>query len=102
MSDFALWKLDSKTGAVLWEMVYADTIGVNKSAAVESVAFAPDGGLIVGGFMDGITLAASLKFKSAGQPEEGLPFVGKISASDVNGSTAPSKFEWTYTEKDPT
>jgi len=52
--------------------------------------------------MGGYSLASALKFKSAGQPEEGVPFVGKISASDVNGSTAPTKFEWTNTEKDPT
>jgi len=55
LSDFALWKLDSKTGAILWEMVYANTIGTGLGAAVESVAFAPDGGLIVGGFMGGFT-----------------------------------------------
>lgn len=82
-------------------MVYANTIGAGLGAAVESVAFAPDGGLIVGGFMGGYAKASTLKFKSAGQPEEGVPFVGKISASDVNGSTAPTKFEWTNTEKDP-
>jgi len=83
-------------------MVYANSLTAGLGAAVESVAFAPDGGLIVGGFMDGYTNASALKFKSAGQPEEGIPFVGKISASDVNGSTAPTKFEWTNTEKDPT
>jgi len=34
-------------------MVYANSLTAGLGAAVESVAFAPDGGLIVGGFMGG-------------------------------------------------
>jgi hypothetical protein len=99
-TDMVLWKLDSKTGKVLWEMTYQDA--KKAGDAVESVAFAPDGGLIVGGFVAGGAKASELKFKSAGQPEEGTPFVGKISAADVNGAKAPTKFEWTFTKNDDT
>jgi hypothetical protein len=31
-----------------------------------------------------------------------LPFIARISANDAAGSTAPTKFEWTYAERDKT
>ena len=32
--------------------------------------------------------------------EDGTPFLGKISKADADGSSAPSSFAWTYTQKD--
>jgi len=37
-------------------------------------------------------------FKSGGMAASGEPFFAKISADDVAGSSAPTKFEWTYSE----
>lgn len=37
-----------------------------------------------------------MNIKSAGVVTEGTPFIAKISAADVEGSTAPTDFEWTY------
>jgi hypothetical protein len=35
-------------------------------------------------------------FKSGGMVEDGIPFIGKISASDAESNEAPQEFEWTY------
>jgi hypothetical protein len=35
-------------------------------------------------------------FKSGGQIGYGKPFIAKIAASNVSGSTAPTAFDWTY------
>lgn len=90
MPDQAVWKLDAKTGALIW--TYKFNSGY--SDGLETVAFAPDGSLYVGGFAGASIPASDLRFKSAGQVLEGRPFVGKISAEDANGSSAPIGYEW--------
>ena len=70
------------------------------SDAIETVAFAPDGSVVVGGFVGSATPAYDQKFKSGGQPEGGHPFIAKISAADVNGNEAPFAYEWYYYETD--
>lgn len=90
MPDQAVWKLDAKSGALIW--TYKFNSGY--SDGLETVAFAPDGSLYVGGFAGASIPANDLRFKSAGQVLEGRPFVGKISAEDANGSSAPIGYEW--------
>lgn len=36
-------------------------------------------------------------FKSGGQITEGKPFIAMITASDADGSSKPTSFDWTYT-----
>ena len=49
MPDQAVWKLDAKTGALIWTFKFDS----GNSEALETVAFAPDGSLYVGGFVGG-------------------------------------------------
>jgi len=65
---------------------------------LETVTFAPDGGIIVGGFVGAETPAKDMTFKSGGQMEDGMPFIGKISAADANGDVAPVAYEWFFHE----
>jgi len=68
------------------------------SNGVESVAFLSDGGFVVGGFR-----GADIKevgFKSGGQVNSGKAFIGKISAADAAGSSAPTAFQWIYEPAD--
>lgn len=51
---------------------------------------------MVGGFIDSALSADEMYFKSGGQVDEGIPFFGKISASDAAASSAPTSWEWTY------
>jgi len=61
----------------------------------ETVAFTSDGGFIIGGYIDAEGSADEFYFKSSGQAY-GIPFAAKVSAADAAGSSAPSSFEWTY------
>jgi len=69
-------------------------------SGAETVAFTSDGGFVVGGFIDTSQAISELNFKSGGQVEAATPFIGKISAADAAGSSAPSSFAWTYTNTD--
>lgn len=62
---------------------------------LESVSFLSDGSIIVGGFTDGEGEMSEQYFKSGGQIGFGKPFIAKIAASGVNGSSAPTAFDWT-------
>lgn len=87
-------KLNEDDGAKIWEMTYVTGSGA------ETVAFTSDGGFVVGGYVNSNTSADSMNFKSGGQCEDGQPFLGKISATDAAGTTAPTAFAWTYTQTD--
>ena len=94
MSDCAVWKLDSNTGALIWTMTFASGF----ADGLETVAMGPDGSFAVGGFVGSSIPIQDLKFKSAGQVEEGHPFVAMISAENANGSEAPETFDWFHYE----
>lgn len=64
--------------------------------ALETVQFTSDGGFVVGGFLDSDFATRSLVFKSGGYVDSGSPFIGKISAADAEGSSAPEDFAWTW------
>ena len=62
--------------------------------ALETLAFAPDGGLIVGGYVGkGMSSVWGQEFKSGGQAHEGFPFIAKISAAGMAGPEA-GEYEW--------
>jgi len=92
--DGFIGKYNVENGEKIWEMKYAPTKGTRN--VFEAVIFADDGGLLVSGSKDSETALKELIFKSSGVFEDGTPFIGKISAADVAGDTAPSGFEWTY------
>lgn len=83
--DQVIWKLDPESGNIIWKMKY-DSAGLNLFGThdgLEHAYLAPDGGLIVGGFVGGSGVVPQ-PFKSAGQIKEGYPFIAKISAADLN------------------
>lgn len=96
MSDVAVWKLDSKTGKIVWKMNWSS---VAYSDGIESVNFASDGSVIVGGYVGNSSPIADITFKSAGQITGGVPFIAKISAEAAKGSETP-EFEWMYYSPD--
>lgn len=65
---------------------------------LETVAIGPDGSIAVGGFVGASIPVRDLKFKSAGQVEEGHPFVAYLSTVSANGSEAPEMFDWFHYE----
>lgn len=93
--DMWIGKYQASDGALVWEMTQsAETASTN--AGLESVAFTSDGGFVVSGFTNSALGIDDMGFKSGGQIDEGLPFFGKISASDAASSSAPSSWEWSY------
>ena len=48
----------------------------------------------MGGFVGSPIPVSDLKFKSAGQVEEGHSFVAKINAEKANGPEAPAMYDW--------
>lgn len=90
-------KIASSDGSITWSMTYST--GSNNAGA-ETGGFMSDGGFVLGGFVDSTLTGSDLAFKSGGQVDSGTPFVGKISASDCSGTSAPTDFEWTYTNTD--
>lgn len=94
-SKMNIAKLKESDGSIVWEMEYNPTSG--KGAGAETVAFTSDGGFVIGGFIDTEDGIADMIFKSSGIVTSGTPFIGKISAADAAGTTAPAAFAWTYT-----
>lgn len=70
------------------------------SDSLETVAFAPDGSVVVGGFVGAAHPAKGATFKSGGQVEEGYPFVAKLSAAKLASSEPPDEYDWFYYETD--
>lgn len=89
-STMVITKLLESDGSVVWTMNYGT------GAGVETVAFTSDGGFVVGGYIDMTDDLSEIAFKSGGQVTSGKPFLGKISAANAAASSAPSAFEWTY------
>lgn len=87
-------KLLVKDGSVVWKMNYGATD--SSGAGVETVYFTSDGGFVVGGYVNSDSQIKDILFKSGGIVDDGIPFIGKISASDAESSEAPQGFEWTY------
>ena len=48
-ANHAIWKVDAATGEVLWMNEFSSS--PEGTDALETLAFAPDGGLIVGGYV---------------------------------------------------
>lgn len=69
-----------------------------EGSGAETIQFAPDGGVILGGFVAGAGLAADTRFKSGGGTS-GDPIIAKLSAQDIAGSSAPKNFEWIYKDE---
>ena len=92
-SRMAIWKVNAADGTLVWKMNYGTAGTVT---GLESVAFLSNGDLVVGGFTDSEGEMKDQYFKSGGQITMGKPFIAKIAASDVNGSTAPSAVAWSY------
>lgn len=90
-SDAFVSKIDTD-GTEVWTMTYED--GNNNVA--ETVIFAADGGIVIGGASNCDMPIRELIFKSSGVFEDGTPFIAKISAIDAAGSSEPSSFEWLY------
>lgn len=95
--DIYVAKIASSDGSITWSMTYST--GSNNAGA-ETGGFMSDGGFVLGGFVDSSLTGSDLSFKSGGQVDDGTPFIGKISASDCSGTSAPTDFEWTYTNTD--
>lgn len=85
-------KLQASDGTVVWEMTH------DAGSGAEAIAFTDDGGFIVCGYIESEYQAAEQNFKSAGQVEEATPFVAKVSAADAAGDSAPTSFEWEWSE----
>jgi hypothetical protein len=82
-------------GSLVWEFTQEATSSTT-NAGLETVAFTSDGGFVVGGFTDSSLGISDMYFKSGGQVDEGIPFFGKISATDAAASSAPTSWEWSY------
>lgn len=95
-TDMNIAKILATNGEIIWEMNHEAESGA------ETVAFTSDGGIIIGGFLDNEVDAINNYFKSSGQVdgENAKPFIAKISAADAGGSSAPTSFEWTYTNSE--
>ena len=65
-------------------------------SGLESVAFLANGSVIIGGFTDGEGEMSEQYFKSGGQIGFGKPFIAKIAATAISGSTAPTSVDWSY------
>ena len=88
-------KLNSATGALIWEFDYKTSSG--QRSGFETVHFTEDGGFIVGGYAN---MAGNewQGFKSGGQVEDGRPIMHKFSkaTADANSlSSAPTPV-WSY------
>ena len=81
-------------GSIVWKQNYGAT--KTSGAGVETVYFTSDGGFVIGGFVNSDSQIKDMLFKSGGMVEDGIPFIGKISASDAESNEAPQGFEWTY------
>ena len=95
-SDMNIAKIAATDGEIIWEMNHEAESGA------ETVAFTSDGGFVIGGYLDNESDAAEQYFKSSGQVdgENAKPFIAKVSAADAGGSSAPTSFEWTYTNSE--
>ena len=93
LSQMAIWKVNAADGTVAWQMNYGTAGTVS---GLESVAFLADGSVIIGGFTDGEGEMSEQYFKSGGQIGFGKPFIAKIAATAISGSTAPTSVDWSY------
>ena len=93
LSQMVIWKVNAADGAVAWQMNYGTAGTVS---GLESVAFLADGSVIIGGFTDGEGEMSEQYFKSGGQIGFGKPFIAKIAATAISGSTAPTSVDWSY------
>ena len=94
-SDAYIGKLKASDGSVIWEMRYSPTVS-GKNNVAETVVFNSAGDIIIGGSKNTETPINEMNFKSSGLVEGGTPFIAKISAANVNGSSAPLGFTWIY------
>lgn len=90
-----IWKLNPSNGEVVWYFNFASG---HKSDALETVQFTPDGGIVVGGYVNGDNEGSP--GKSAGQQSEANPFIAKLSAASIAGTEEPAGYEWFWYETD--
>jgi len=87
-------KIDSATGATIWEFDYLT--GAGSRSGFETIHLTSDGGFIVGGFINRVDVEKP-GFKSGGQVDQGIPVMHKFSAAQAASSSAGSPTpEWTY------
>ena len=87
-------KINSDTGATIWEFDYTD--GAGTRSGFETVHLTSDGGFIVGGFINREDTEKP-GFKSGGQVDQGTPVMHKFSAALASSSSAGSPIpEWSF------
>ena len=78
--------LPAGTSRVVWTASMDDSRG---HSAYSTLASAPDGGLLLGGFVNKRD-TTEMQFHSSGVVPDGQAFVSKIQISSLNGATAPT------------